>query len=121
MLGYEMSAFEGETLLLSTPDGLTYHYSDDGSNKKEINLRWIHKIDDTHYKMLDGKNLPISCSVRWFKHSPGYAPPEGQTLDEFAGKDWEPISKPYLFSKPKESGYDTSNKCKLHFVPNTRK
>lgn len=121
MLGYEMDAFEGETLLLSTPDGLSYHYNDPNFNKKAINLRWIHKIDDTHYSMLDGMNMPLSCSVRWFKHHPGYTPPEGQTLDEFAGKDWEPIKKNYSLNAPRESGYDTYNRCKLHFIPNTNK
>lgn len=121
MLGYAIDEFEGETLLLSTPDGLSYHYSDPKANTKNILLRWIHKIDDTHYEMLNGNNLPTGYEVRWFRHYPGYAPPEGQELDEFAGKDWEPLNQVYKVTEPLKSGYNSSNPCKLTFIPNTKK
>jgi hypothetical protein len=106
---------------LSTPDGLSYHYSDAAANTKNILLRWIHKIDDTHYEMLDGNSLPIGYEIRWFCHYPGYSPPEGKELDEFAGKDWEPLDEVYKITSPLKSGYDSYNPCKLTFIPNTKK
>lgn len=83
-LGYEIGTFTDETLILHTPDDLTYRY--DKTEAKEINLRWIHKIDETNYEILNEKNFDDQFEIHWFKYNPGY-----EIIDQYAGKDWEEI------------------------------
>jgi hypothetical protein len=84
-LGYDVNSFtEDETLMLYTPDSLTYHYTK--NNEKNIYMRWIHKIGDNHYEILDDQEIDFNkCEIRWFKENIGYTPPEGEELDPYAG------------------------------------
>jgi hypothetical protein len=47
-------------LRLSTNDTLDYSAAID-DNRKSLILKWIHKIDDTHYELLnkDSENIEI--------------------------------------------------------------
>jgi hypothetical protein len=85
-LGYEQGKFTDETLMLCTQDSLSYHYSKE-SNLKHIGLRWIHKVSDDTFEMLDSTSLDRNkYEVRWFKYHPGHG-----EIDEYAGKDWERV------------------------------
>lgn len=82
-MGYEQGYFTDETLVLHTPGSMTYRY--DKTEVKEINLRWIHKIDETNYELLTDKNFDTSkYEIHWFKYEPGY-----QKIDQYAGQDWK--------------------------------
>lgn len=84
-MGYEIGYFTGETLILYTPDTLSYSYKRE--ELKEINLRWIHKIDEKTYEIINENNFDSDIyEIRWFKYNPGY-----ETIDQYAGKDWELI------------------------------
>lgn len=84
-MGYELGYFTDETLILHTPDSLTYRY--DKAEAKEINLRWIHKIDETNYEILNTNNFDDNnYEIHWFKYHPGY-----EKIDQYAGKDWEEV------------------------------
>lgn len=88
-LGYEAGRFTDETLMLYTADSLTYQYNRNtevNNNNKMINLRWIHKIDDNTFELLDGRNLNSKYEVRWFKYNQGY-----DEVDQYAGNNWELI------------------------------
>lgn len=82
-MGYEIGYFTDETLLLYTPDTLSYSYKRE--ELKEINLRWIHKIDEKTYEIINENNFDSDIyEIRWFKYNPGY-----EVIDQYAGKDWE--------------------------------
>ena len=107
-LGYEAGRFTDETLMLYTPDSLTYQYNrntEENNNNKTITLRWIHKIDDNTFELLNGRNLNTDkYEVRWFKYHQGY-----DIVDEYAGNNWELL-------EPMPDDYFT-----LAFTPDIRK
>jgi hypothetical protein len=82
--------------MLNTQDVLTYHYSKE-TNLKHINLRWVHKVSDDTYELLDGQSLDKNkYEVRWFKYSPGC-----HEIDEYAGENWQRVQAdqfdPFLY------------------------
>lgn len=84
-MGYEQGYFTDETLVLHTPGSTTYRY--DKVEAKEVNLRWIHKIDETNYEVLTSKNFDTDkYEIHWFKYEPGY-----KEIDQYAGKDWKEV------------------------------
>jgi hypothetical protein len=66
-----MRAFSGETLLLYTNDALTYHYTNDPLYKT-VALRWIHKLDDNTYQLLNESDLQDEFEVHWFRYKKGH-------------------------------------------------
>lgn len=84
-LGYEAGAFTKETLMLYSPDSLTYHYEHEDL-QKDIALRWIHMIDEKNFELLNGDNLDDKFEIHWFKYHPGY-----ENINQYAGKDWEEV------------------------------
>lgn len=103
-LGYEAGAFTDETLMLYTPDSLSYHYTNENS-QKNVSLRWIHKIDEKNFELLNSKNLDRSkFEVHWFRYNPGF-----QQINQYAGKDWEEVSP------------DTNDIFSYSFIPNLKK
>ena len=84
-MGYEQGYFTDETLVLHTPGSTTYRY--DKVEAKEVNLRWIHKIDETNYEVLTSKDFDTDkYEIHWFKYEPGY-----KEIDQYAGKDWKEV------------------------------
>ena len=54
---------------------------------KTVSLRWIHKIADNEFELLDGKNLDSKkFEIKWFQQSPGC-----ETVDQYGGRDWRLI------------------------------
>lgn len=103
-LGYEAGAFTDETLMLYTPDSLSYHYTNQNS-QKNVSLRWIHKIGEKNFELLNSKNLDKNkFQVHWFRYNPGF-----QQINQYAGKDWEEVSP------------DTNDIFSYSFIPNLKK
>ena len=91
-LGYETGRFTDETLMLFTSDSLSYHYKQykphtEMDLTKTVSLRWINKVTENEFQLLNGKNLDENkFEVRWFRYNIGY-----ETIDQYAGKDWERV------------------------------
>lgn len=103
-LGYEAGAFTDETLMLYTPDSLSYHYTNQNS-QKNVSLRWIHKIGEKNFELLNSKNLDKNkFQVHWFRYNPGF-----QQINQYAGKDWEEVSP------------DANDIFSYSFIPNLKK
>lgn len=103
-LGYEAGAFTDETLMLYTPDSLSYHYTNENS-QKNVSLRWIHKIDEKNFELLNSKDLDRSkFEVHWFRYNPGF-----QQINQYAGKDWEEVNP------------DINDIFSYSFIPNLKK
>lgn len=84
-LGYDMGAFTEETLMLYTNDDLKYHYTDDPLYKT-ISLRWIHKIDEKTYQLLNPSDMGDEFEVHWFRYKKGH-----EIINQYAGNDWEEL------------------------------
>lgn len=90
-LGYEGGAFTDESLKLFSADSLGYHYLNyppytGAGTPKTMGLRWIHKIDDANFQIMNKDLLGDKFEVHWFRYSPGY-----ETVNKYAGKDWEEL------------------------------
>lgn len=79
-LGYGLNEFSGDELRLSTNDTLDYSAAID-DNRKSLILKWIHKIDDTHYELLnkDSENIEIY----WVRYGTTYKP-----IEHIVGSKW---------------------------------
>ena len=79
-LGYSLNEFSGDELRLSTNDTLDYSATID-DNRKFLVLKWIHKIDDTHYELLnkDSENIELY----WVRYGPTYQP-----IEHIVGSKW---------------------------------
>lgn len=99
-LGYEIGAFTDETLMLYTPNSLTYRYNKE--EVKEINLRWIHKIDEQTFELLNQKTFDDKkYEIHWFRYNA-----ECEKINQYAGKDWEEL--------------DNENEFYLYFTPDVK-
>ena len=80
-LGYSLNEFSGDELRLSTNDTLDYSAAID-DNRKSLILKWIHKIDDTHYELLnkDSENIEIY----WVR----YDISSYQPIEHIVGSKW---------------------------------
>lgn len=79
-LGYSLNEFSGDELRLSTNDTLDYSAVID-DNRKSLILKWIHKIDDNHYELLnkDSENIEIY----WVRYGTTYKP-----IEHIVGSKW---------------------------------
>ena len=92
-LGYDMNDFSEETLTLFTPDKTSYRYSDNVLERR-IYLRWIHKVEEKVFELIDENNFDEDkYEIRWFKYSPGV-----EDIDQYAGKNWERIEEASNFN-----------------------
>lgn len=86
-LGYEADKFTEETLMLYTPNSYTYSSAEE--DYKEISLRWIHKIDDKTFELIDKENFDdTKYKVQWYRYNPRVV---GDNI-QYAGQFWEEIS-----------------------------
>ena len=94
-LGYDVSAFSGETLMLITNDLTTYTYQEvetaDGGkvmgnpNPITMSLRWIHKVNDLEYQLLNQEEINTDkYELRWYHYVNNLA-----SSDKYAGIGWE--------------------------------
>ena len=85
-LGYDTADFEDEKVLVYTLDTSTYSRNSE-KNYKDIQLRWIHKLDDGTFKSI-GPNEEMEFEVRWYKFELGHS-----SADEYSGVYWKNWSK----------------------------
>lgn len=94
-LGYDVNAFSGETLMLTTNDLTTYTYQEietaDGGkvmgnpNPITMTLRWIHKVNDLEYQLLNQEQINTDkYELRWYHYVNNLA-----SNDKYAGIGWE--------------------------------
>lgn len=93
-LGYDKNDFKDETLMIYTDDSLSYHYSLESQenkpseNRKTIQLRWIHKVNENEFTLITNNDIDNKkYEVNWFRYSPGW-----EDVDKYAGKNWEKIT-----------------------------
>lgn len=85
-LGYDLSEFNEETLILYTPDSLTYDSRiQNNSQTKNLRLRWIRKVDENTF-VQSQENLTDSTRIHWYKY-------EKDAKDEIAGDFWVEIEE----------------------------
>lgn len=85
-LGYDTADFEDEKVLVYTLDTSTYSRNSE-KNYKDIQLRWIHKLDDGTFKSI-GPSEEMEFEVRWYKFELGHS-----SADEYSGVYWKNWSK----------------------------
>lgn len=108
-LGYDLSNFDSDKVILQTPDSTTYadsltdtmkeylHITDDMSlnpdkinrliesfNSKDLSVRWIRKKDDTLSAISSIKDKPDNVKIHWYQ----YVLEQGLT-DPLAGAFWK--------------------------------
>ena len=90
--GQGINEFDKETLTVYTNDLQSYHYS--RNNEKELNLRWVHKINDNAYQPLSEVSFDSTkYEVRWYRYNS-----HTTVVDEYAGEGWEYLNTPSNFS-----------------------
>lgn len=85
-LGYDTADFKDEKVLVYTLDTSTYSKNSEKSFK-DIQLRWIHKLDDGTFKSI-GPDEEMEFEVRWYKFELGHS-----SADEYSGVYWKNWSK----------------------------
>lgn len=97
MLGYDLNNFNGEQVLLTSTDSLTYKQQDsvdsvtvdtDIYNKKYIHLSWLHESNKGIVNIENDTEVDGIYYINWYKRSAGAPSP-----DEWAGVEWIHITK----------------------------
>lgn len=91
-LGYDLADFDKEQAILYTINNSTYVFNDKEeelekeSNKKTVNLRWIHEYDDgiKVVKNLDGIE---GYTINWYRYYIGDPP-----ADQYSGVYWRKVN-----------------------------
>ena len=85
-LGYDLSEFNEETLILYTPYSLTYDSRIQNNPQiKNLRLRWIRKIDGNTF-VQSQEDLTDNIRIHWYKY-------EKDVKDEIAGDFWIEIEE----------------------------
>jgi hypothetical protein len=73
-LGYDVSEFEEEMIKIYSLDSPSYVItaSPIENNHKNLQLRWIHKLDDGNFKSITPKD-DIDFEIRWYRWTLGAA------------------------------------------------
>lgn len=86
-LGYDVSEFDTEKIILYTINGNTYNVNSEDS-KKLIRLRWIHKTDSGIAQMTEEDLADIEYEIRWYQYSLGVA-----SADAYSGVYWKRVAE----------------------------
>lgn len=103
-LGYDLNGFGEDQVLLYSLNSDTYDASYSSfENKKTMNIRWIHKIDDNNFECYAEENEEFSNSliIHWYKYNLSTG-----VIDPLAGNFWQEIP-------------EAKNKFKYSIFPNT--
>ena len=88
-LGYNLSDFQDEQVIISTLDSKTYIIDDDISSSdisKYIRLRWLHKFENGDIQVVNESSKLSDYDIRWYRYELG-AP----SADEYSGVYWESV------------------------------
>ena len=89
-LGYNLSDFTDEQVIISTLDSKTYIIDDDISPSdisKYIRLRWIHKFENGDINVVNESSKLSDYEIRWYRYELG-AP----SADQYSGVYWESVN-----------------------------
>ena len=87
-LGYDLNNFDNDTVIVYTLDSTQYSSSDSAkAREREIQARWVHKIDDGFISVLEQDLANYNAQIHWYH----YQLDEKAKQDEFGGKYWVPI------------------------------
>ena len=134
-LGIPVEDFESDTAEIFCDNGLTYQkyftatneiLTRDDKNKKNIQLRWVHKDSKTDtIATVEEDSLPEGYEIRWYRYSVG-----AQSPDEFAGAHWQRFYKlnssansdtgEWIISDGQQ-GDDVTNQIRVEFQPNVNR
>ena len=84
-LGYNLSDFTGEQVILSTLDSKTYVIDDNippSNISKYIRLRWIHKFKNGDIQVVN-EDSKLNYEIRWYRYELGIP-----SADEYSGVYW---------------------------------
>lgn len=82
-LGYDVNEFDSEQVHIYTLDSTTYVKTKDQlTNSKDVQLRWIHKVDNDKFISVTEKD-DLDYEIRWYRYQLG-AP----SADEYSGVYW---------------------------------
>ena len=87
-LGYNLSDFQDEQVIISTLDPKTYIIDDNISSadiSKYIRLRWLHKFENGDIQVVN-EDSKLNYEIRWYRYELG-AP----SADEYSGVYWESV------------------------------
>lgn len=79
-LGYDINAFSDDELRISTNDANTYSATNK-NNDKNLILKWIHKVDDNKYVLMDNESDDIE--LYWVRYGT-----TSQAIENIVGKGW---------------------------------
>ena len=88
-LGYDLSNFSDEQVIISTLDSKTYIIDDNVSSSdisKYIRLRWLHKFENGDIKVVNESSKLSDYEIRWYRYELG-AP----SADQYSGVYWESV------------------------------
>lgn len=88
-LGYNLSDFQDEQIIISTLDSKTYVIDDNipsSDISKYIRLRWIHKFENGDIQVVNESSKLSDYDIRWYRYELG-AP----SADEYSGVYWESV------------------------------
>lgn len=86
-LGYDVSEFDTEKIILYTINGNTYNVNEEDS-KKLIRLRWVHKTDSGVIQMTEEDLVGMDYEIRWYQYSLGVA-----SADVYSGVYWKRVGE----------------------------
>lgn len=87
-LGYNLSDFTGEQVILSTLDPKDYIIDDNippSDISKYIRLRWVHKFENGDIQVVN-EDSKLDYEIRWYRYELGI-----QSADEYSGVYWEKV------------------------------
>lgn len=87
-IGYDENDFDKDTLILFTDDSLTYNNKNEDAttNKKKINVRWIHKREDGKFELLEQTD-GVETMLNWYRYA--YGQP---AADKYSGVYWDRVN-----------------------------
>lgn len=88
-LGYNLSDFTDEQVIISTLDSKTYIIDDNISSSnisKYIRLRWLHKFENGDIKVVNESSKLSDYKIKWYRYELG-AP----SADQYSGVYWESV------------------------------
>ena len=88
-LGYNLSDFQDEQVIISTLDPKTYIIDDNipsADISKYIRLRWLHKFENGDIQVVNESSKLSDYDIRWYRYELG-----SPSADEYSGVYWESV------------------------------
>lgn len=107
--GSDVGEFTQDTLQISTPNSRSYSVLE--TEEKIINFKWIHKVDDNTFEVLDKEKLRTKIvEIYWCRYTLGAK--ESPLVAEWCGPNWSTKE-----SNLREADGDLDNPFKRVLIP----